>query len=228
MNNFSSQGTQSLLKPHLPCGIDIWTFSSLYYLCYPCGWRKSLTSFWRHCWGLNTVFGSYANYLTLPQQFPQLPLQVQQVPQNPFVQPAAEPDLGAIKEIVEELYRLGLMQIVYPEFYKPYPKMIERKNPYPRGYRILDFSLFSGEDGQSTIEHVARFTVQCGDLANYENFYHFKLRLFPNSLIGATFTWYTTLPRNSIQSWQEMERQFLTKFFRVEPEVCITELSRVT
>ena len=69
-----------------------------------------------------------------------------------------------------------------------------------------DFSLLSGEDGQSTLEHIAKFTVQYGELANYENLYHFKIRLFPNSLTWATFTWYTTLPRNSIQSCQEMER----------------------
>ena len=106
--------------------------------------------------------------------------------------------------------------------------MIDKENPYPRGYRILDFYLFSGEDGQSTMEHVARFTMQYGELANYENLYHFKLRLFPNSLTGATFTWYTTFPRNSIQSWQEMERQFHTQFFKAELEVCIAKLSKVT
>ena len=60
-----------------------------------------------------------------------------------------------------------------------------------------------------------------GELTNYENFYNFKLSLLPNSLMGATFTWYTTLPRNSIQSWQEMERQFHTQFFRAKLEVCI-------
>ena len=87
------------------------------------------------------------------------------------------------------------------EFYKPYLEMIDRENPYPRGYRIPDFSLFFGEDDQSTLEHVARFIVQCGELANFENFYHFKLRRFPNSLIGETFIWCRTLPRNSIQSW---------------------------
>ena len=70
--------------------------------------------------------------------------------------------------------------------------------------------------------------MQCGELANYENFYHFKLRLFSNSLIGAAFTWYTTLPRNSIQSWQEMERQFHTQLLKAEPDVCIAELSKVT
>ena len=116
------------------------------------------------------------------------------------MQPVVVPDLRAIREVVQELYGPSLMQIGGPEFYKPYPETIDRENPYPRGYKILDFSLFSIEDGQSTLEHVARFVVQCGDLANYENFYHFKLRLFPNSLIGVAFTWYTTLPRNSIQN----------------------------
>ena len=136
------------------------------------------------------------------------------------MQPAVVPDFK-IKEAVQELYGLGLREIGRPEFYKPYPKMIDRENPYPRGYQIPNFSLFFEENGQFTLEHVARFTVQCGELANYENFYHFNLILFPNSLTGATFTWYKTLPRNSIQSWHEMERQFHTQFFRAEPEVCI-------
>ena len=137
-------------------------------------------------------------------------------------------DLGAIKETIQELYGPSLKKIGRPEFYKPYLEMIDRENPYPRGYKIPDFFLLFGEDGQSTLEHVVRFTVQRGELASYENFYNFKLIVFPNSLIGATFTWYTTLPRNSIQSWQEMERQFHTQFFRDEPKACIAELSRVT
>ena len=106
--------------------------------------------------------------------------------------------------------------------------MIGRENPYLRDYRIPDFSLFSRKDGQSTLKHVARFTVQCREVVNNENFYHFKLKLFPNSLTGTTFTWYTILPRNSIQSLWEMERQIHTQSFKVKPEVCITELSKVT
>ena len=129
---------------------------------------------------------------------------------------------------MQELYGPSLMQIGRSEFYKPYPKMIDRENPYPRGFKILDFSLFFGEDGKSTLEHVARFTVQCGELTKYNNLYHFKLRLFSNSLTGVAFTWYTTLPRNSVQSWQEMERHFHTQFFKAEPEVFIADLSRVT
>ncbi|XP_073025118.1 uncharacterized protein [Primulina eburnea] len=40
--------------------------------------------------------------------------------------------------------------------------------------------------------------------------------------------WYASLPRNSVMSWQEMERQFHIQFYRTEPEVCIADLSRVT
>ena len=94
--------------------------------------------------------------------------------------------------------------------------MIDKENPNLKGYWIPNY------------EELARFIVQYEELANYENFYHFKLRLFPNSLIGASFTWYTTLLRNYIRSWQEMERQFHTLFFRAEPEVCIAKLSKVT
>ena len=98
------------------------------------------------------------------------------------MQPAPVLDLGAIREALQELYGPGIKQIGCREFYKLYLEMIDRENPYPRGYKIPNFSLFSGEDGQSTLENVARFNVQCGELANYENFYYFKLRPFPNSL----------------------------------------------
>ena len=111
----------------------------------------------------------------------------QQISQ-PFMQPPPPPELKELREVVQGLYGLGLRKIGYLEFYKPYSGVIDKENPYQIGHIILDFSMFSGEDGQSTLEHVAKFTVQCGELANYENFPYFKLKLFPNSLTKATFT----------------------------------------
>ena len=114
--------------------------------------------------------------------------------------------LDAIRDVVQELYGPSLRQVGRPEFHKPYPDMIDRDNPYPRGYRVLEFSLFSRENGQSILEHIAHFTIQYGELVNFENFPNFKLRLFPNSLIGNALIWYGTLPRNFVLTWQEMER----------------------
>ena len=73
-----------------------------------------------------------------------------------------------------------------------------------------NFSLFNGERKQSTIEHVARFTMQCGKFTNHD---FIKLRLFPNSLSGAAFAWYTNLPVGSILIWQQMEDVFHAQFF---------------
>ena len=115
-------------------------------------------------------------------------------------------NLNTVRDVVQELYEPGLCQVECPEFHKPYPDMIDRDNLYPRGYKVPEFSLFFEKNGQSTLEHIAHFTIQCGELANFENFSNFKLRLFPNSLTGNAFTWYATLPRNSVLTWQEMER----------------------
>ncbi|KZV58259.1 hypothetical protein F511_01110 [Dorcoceras hygrometricum] len=86
-------------------------------------------------------------------------------------------DLDLVRETVQELYGPALRLIGRPEFHKPYPEMIDHNNPYPRGYKIPDFSLFTGEDGQSAVEHVARFTIKCGTLANLENFSRLKIRI---------------------------------------------------
>ena len=96
--------------------------------------------------------------------------------------PLPPPNLETIKEAIHKLYKHGLRQVGRLKLYKPYPKAIDRENPYPRGYRIPEFSLFSVEDEQSTLEHVDKFTMQCGELANHENFPYLKLNLFPNSL----------------------------------------------
>ena len=65
----------------------------------------------------------------------------QQIP-HPFMQPPL-PNLEAIREAVQELYEPSLKQVVHPEFYKSYSEAIDRENPYPIGYRIPEFSLFS-------------------------------------------------------------------------------------
>jgi hypothetical protein len=38
-------------------------------------------------------------------------------------------------------------------YQKPYPNYYDQLS-YPRGYRVPEFSKFSGEDGKTTLEHV--------------------------------------------------------------------------
>ncbi|KAM2162672.1 hypothetical protein ACFX1Q_040436 [Malus domestica] len=70
----------------------------------------------------------------------------------------------------------------FPKFIHPYPAYVERFE-YPKGFKILDFSLFVEESSLSSLEHVARFTTQSGDV---NNDFH-KLRLFNFSLTGSAF-----------------------------------------
>ena len=76
----------------------------------------------------------------------------------------------------------------FPKFIHPYPAFVE-KIEYPKCFKISDFSLFDGESSLSSLEHVARFTTQCGDVNSDSH----KLRLFNFPLTGSAFAWYINL-----------------------------------
>ncbi|GKV04390.1 hypothetical protein SLEP1_g16548 [Rubroshorea leprosula] len=127
-------------------------------------------------------------------------------------------------DLVQETYGPALRPLVRPAYRKPYPDIIDYENPFPRGFKVPEFTLFFGEVGQSTIEHIGRFTIQCGEASGDDNL---KLRLFPSSLIATAFTWYLSLPQNSVYSWRQIEDLFHTQFYRCGPEVSMVDLSRL-
>nr|AAM74403.1 Putative retroelement [Oryza sativa Japonica Group] len=105
---------------------------------------------------------------------------------------------------------------------KPYPDYYDNV-PFPRNYRVPEFAKFSGEDGKTTWEHVGQFLAQCGE-ANSDTF---KLRLFSLSLSGNAFTWFTSLPANSIHTWVQLEEQFHDYFYTGETELRLCDLTSV-
>jgi hypothetical protein len=84
--------------------------------------------------------------------------------------------------------------------------------------------MFSGEDEKTALEHISRFTVQCGEYSNNGNG---KLRMFPNSLTGQAFTWYSVLLANFIEFWEEMEEKFQSHFTRSNIGVSMADLARL-
>ncbi|KAK9740877.1 hypothetical protein RND81_03G067700 [Saponaria officinalis] len=105
---------------------------------------------------------------------------------------------------------------------KPYPDWIDHNNPYPHGFRIPDFTLFSGDDNVSAVEHLIRFTNQCREAA--DNGY-LKLRLFPSSLTGTTFSWYINLQNNSILDWKRFDGSVFRDF--IELTECVIKYEQV-
>jgi len=61
---------------------------------------------------------------------------------------------------------------------------------FPRNTKIPKFTKFAGETNESKIEHIARYLMEAGDLANNESL---KMKYFPSSLTKNAFTWFTTL-----------------------------------
>ena len=91
----------------------------------------------------------------------------------------------------------------------PYPAAYDQL-PLPHKYKLPDFTKFSGQGEVSTVEHINRFIMQCGDAAQNDAL---KVRLFSMSLSGSAFTWFTMLPANSILVLADLEKQFHQFFY---------------
>ena len=94
----------------------------------------------------------------------------------------------------------------------------------PRGWKIPKYTKFGGESGKSTMEHIARYLTKSGDIENNENL---RVNNFPSSLTKATFTWLTTLPPNSIESWTKLEKLFHEQFYEGHSKISLVELSNL-
>jgi hypothetical protein len=80
----------------------------------------------------------------------------------------------------------------------------------PRGWKVPKYTKFAGDTSESTVEYIASFLAESGNLANNENL---RMKYFPNSLTKNAFTWFTTLPPNSIYNWTQLERLFQEQFY---------------
>jgi hypothetical protein len=107
-------------------------------------------------------------------------------------------------------------QKLYPDYYD--------QLHYPRGYRVPEFSKFSGEDGKTTIEHVGQFILQCGEASANDAL---KLRMFPLLLSGIAFTWFTSLASNSIFTWAQLEQKFHEYFYSSDTELTLSHLTAI-
>ena len=85
-----------------------------------------------------------------------------------------------------------------------------------------DFTKFSGQGEVSTVEHVNRFIMQCGEEGNQDAL---RVRLFSMSLSRLAFAWFTTLPANSILYWADLEKQFHEFFYSGVSEMKLTDLT---
>ncbi len=153
----------------------------------------------------------------LPQlnQFDPIQQQMQGVPQQ-------KPWADMIADVLREQF--GLKPKDTGNLYRhPYPEWFERI-PLPNRYKVPDFSKFSGQDNVSTSEHVSRLLAQCGEASAVDAL---RIRLFPLSLSGSVFTWFSSLPYNSVNSWANLEKQFHSYFYSGIHEMKLSDLMAI-
>ncbi|KAM2144280.1 hypothetical protein ACFX1R_047981 [Malus domestica] len=102
---------------------------------------------------------------------------------------------------------------------KPYSKRIDALK-MPRGYQPPKFMQFDGKGNPK--QHVAHFVETCNN-AGTEGDYLAKQ--FVRSLKGNAFEWYTDLEPESINSWEQLEREFLNRFYSTRRTVSMLELT---
>jgi hypothetical protein len=84
--------------------------------------------------------------------------------------------------------------------------------------------MFSGEDGKTTLEHVRQFISQCCEASANNTL---KLRMFPLSLFGTAFTWFTSLSPNSIITLDQLEQKFHEYFYSGDNELRLSHLTAI-
>jgi len=143
-------------------------------------------------------------------------------PQPPHRQDADAFWADKIAEVMRDQF--GIKPKVNTYSYRtPYPPAYDLI-PLPNQYKAPDFIKFSGQDDTSTMVHVNRFIIQCGEPANRDEL---RVHLFSSSLSGSAFTWFISLPPNSVITWADLEKQFHKYFFFGVHEKKITDLVRL-
>jgi hypothetical protein len=86
---------------------------------------------------------------------------------------------------------------------------------------VPDFARFTGNDARTTYEHIRQFLAQVNDMGIMD--VH-KIRLFPLSLFGTAFNWFTSLAPNSVNNWPALEQRFHEYFYNGEAKLRLSDL----
>ena len=90
---------------------------------------------------------------------------------------------------------------------KPYTKRINNLR-MPIGYQPPKFQSFDWKGNPK--QHVAHFVETCNNAGIYGDL---LVKHFVRSLRGNVFYWYIDLTPECIDSWDQMEREFLNRFY---------------
>ncbi|KAL9242207.1 hypothetical protein vseg_016228 [Gypsophila vaccaria] len=105
-------------------------------------------------------------------------------------------------------------------YVKPYTKRVDDLE-IPLGYKPPKFQQFDGKGNPK--QHVAHFVETCSNAGTDGDL---LVKQFVRSLKRIAFDWYADLTHQSIDSWEQMEDEFLSRFYNTRRVVSIVELTK--
>ncbi|KAI5342009.1 hypothetical protein L3X38_009884 [Prunus dulcis] len=102
---------------------------------------------------------------------------------------------------------------------KPYTRRIDNLR-MPTGYQPPKFQQFDGKGNPK--QHVAHFVETCNNAGTEGDH---LVKQFVRSLKRNAFDWYIDLESDSLDSWDQMEREFLNRFYSTRRTVSMMELT---
>ena len=102
---------------------------------------------------------------------------------------------------------------------KPYTKRIDNMR-MPNGYQPPKFLQFDGKGNPK--QYIAHFVETCENAGTQRDI---LVKQFVRSLKGNSFDWYTNLEPKSIDSWEQLKREFLDRFYSMRRMVSMMELT---
>ena len=114
-----------------------------------------------------------------------------------------------LKELIKEAIKdqVGGGSQASIAYTKPYTQRIDLLR-MPQNYQPPKFQQFEGKSNPR--QHAAHFVETCNNARTYGDL---MVKQFVRSLKGNAFDWYTDLVPGSIDSWNQMEREFLNRFY---------------
>ncbi|KAF9661841.1 hypothetical protein SADUNF_Sadunf19G0110700 [Salix dunnii] len=126
-----------------------------------------------------------------------------------------------LKELIKEAITDQVESSIQPlySYVKPYTQRIDLLK-MPLSYQPPKFQQFDGKGNHR--QHIAHFVETCNNAGTNGDL---MVKQFVRSLKGNAFDWYTDLESCSIDTWEQLEREFLNRFYSTRRVVSMIELT---
>ena len=111
-----------------------------------------------------------------------------------------------ITRVVEQVLNRFVFNVSFanqPFFVSAFPDYIEQAKMLWAWKIPKSLTMFFGENGESTVERITRYTIEVGEVVSNE---YLKMRFFPSSLTKNAL--FSNLRPNSITTWAQLEASF--------------------